>query len=92
MSRLFNQIIEEVYSGNPHLYEEMLQAQLDAEYKEFYYLRGEWENGNRTPETHGIEEWERLGKPTRKKDHNLDHIFGDPIKDLDNIVKGLFGE
>lgn len=66
MSRLFNKFIEEVMQGNPYLYNEMLEMQLDAEYKEFHHIRDEWINGIRTTETHSIKEWEWAGRPKRK--------------------------
>ena len=66
MSKLYRKIIQEVYNGNPHIYEQMLQVQLDANYQYYHYVRDEWEKGIRTPLTHSISEWEWCGKPTRK--------------------------
>jgi len=63
MSRLFEKLIQNIYCGNPHLYEEMQQAKLDADYKYFHHVKDEWEKGIRTPKTHSIKEWEWVGRP-----------------------------
>jgi len=63
MSRLFEKFIQDIYSGNPHIYEEMQQAKLDAEYQYYHHIRDEWIKGIRTPKTHSISEWEWVGKP-----------------------------
>ena len=64
MSRLWRNFIEKVMDGNPQTKNDILYMQLDAEHKEYHYLRQEWINGNRSPLTHSIKEWEQLGKPS----------------------------
>ncbi|QDP57714.1 MAG: hypothetical protein Unbinned6486contig1001_29 [Prokaryotic dsDNA virus sp.] len=66
MSKLFREFIKRVMKNNPYLHNDLLEMQLDAEYKEYHYMRDEWIQGIRTPETHSIKEWEYLGKPTKQ--------------------------
>ena len=45
--------------------ETMLEAQINAQYDEYCSYVQEWEQGNRTPDNHSINEWEYLNKPTK---------------------------
>lgn len=67
MSRLFEKIIDKVFGGNPHAYQDHLVRKLDADYQYYHYVRDEWLKGIRTPLTHSIAEWEWCGKPSLRK-------------------------
>jgi len=67
MSRLFEKIIDQVFGSNPHIYEEHLQRNLDADYQFYHHVRDEWVTGKRTPLTHSIAEWKWVGKPIALK-------------------------
>jgi len=94
MSRLFEKFIEELFGGNPHLYDERKKIATEVKEQEMCHARQEWIDGVRTPLTHPISEWEALGKPNRKnqtlKCDSLNHIFGNPIEELDSIFNQTF--
>ena len=59
-----------------------------------YAIRQEWIDGIRTPETHSIKEWESVGKPQVKNkvynSNSLNHIFGNPINEINQIINQTF--
>ena len=64
MSRLFNEFIEQVFSGNPHAYNSELGQQVDAEHEEWHYERKRWLDGEITLYNGGtVEQWVALGRP-----------------------------
>ena len=97
MSKLFEKFVEQVFGGNPHLYEEAQRLESDVKEQEMCQARQEWIDGIRTTETHGVKEWELLGKPLFKnrrnqsiKNDSLNHIFGNPVEELDEIINQTF--
>ena len=90
MSRLFEKFIEELFGQNPHLYDEA--KRIEAESKE-----AQWYDAAQkcNPLTSTIEEWNALGKPNKKNqtlkpDDSLNHIFGNPIEELDELINQTF--
>ena len=66
MSKLFRKLIQDVFCGNPYLYQEMLEARLHADEQWFYYERQKWITGEKNPSNSPLKEWYALGKPNRK--------------------------
>ena len=64
MSKLWNSIIEGLRFNNAALNDEIVVMELIAHDQEHYQLLDEWRNGNRSPLTHSIENWQQLGKPS----------------------------
>lgn len=70
----------------------------ELEQEQIHVAKQEWIQGIRTKETHSISEWEFLGKPLFKNRHNsslnkndsLNHIFENPIHDLDKLINETF--
>tara|TARA_R110000823_G_scaffold232584_2_gene359039 strand:+ start:69 stop:299 length:231 start_codon:yes stop_codon:yes gene_type:complete len=58
MSRLFEQFIQEVFAGNPNLYEEAKHHQAEAEEQQFEQARLQC-----NPIDSTVLEWEQLNKP-----------------------------
>ena len=90
MSRLFEQFMEELFGSNPHLQAEA--QRIDAESKE-----AQWYDARQkcNPLTSTIEEWNALGKPNKKNqtlkpDDSLNHIFGNPVQELDELINQTF--
>tara|TARA_R100001163_G_scaffold13569_1_gene12579 strand:+ start:2596 stop:2871 length:276 start_codon:yes stop_codon:yes gene_type:complete len=91
MSRLFEKFIQEVFGSNPHLHAEA--QRIDAESKE-----AQWYDARQkcNPLVNTIEEWNALGKPNKKnqtlKCDSLNHIFGNPIEELDELINQTFNK
>jgi|TARA_R100000541_G_C1833066_1_gene74518 hypothetical protein len=67
MSRLFNEFIEKVFSGNPHAHDSELGMQVDAEHEEWHAERQKWIDGKITLYNGGtVEQWVALGRPKNK--------------------------
>tara|TARA_R110000751_G_scaffold194376_1_gene299798 strand:- start:104 stop:334 length:231 start_codon:yes stop_codon:yes gene_type:complete len=58
MSRLFEQFIQDVFAGNPHLHDEAKQHQTEAQEQQFDEARIEC-----NPIDSTVLEWEQLNKP-----------------------------
>jgi len=61
MSKLFEQFVQEVFGGNPHLYDEAKKIEAEAQEQEFFHARSK-----SNPEDSTIQEWENLNKPNTK--------------------------
>lgn len=97
MSRLFEKFVEEVFVGNHHLFDEAQRHQVEINEQEMTLVHQEWVDGIRTPETHSVNEWEFFGKPLFKNRHNqsrcddsLNHIFGNPVEELEQLINQTF--
>ena len=67
MSRLFNDFIEKVFTGNPHAYDNDLAMQVDSEHEEWSTERQKWIDGKITLFNGGtVEQWVALGRPKNK--------------------------
>ena len=90
MSRLFEKFIEEVFGSNPHLYDEAKRIEAESNEQQWCDARKKC-----NPLDNNIEEWNALGKPnknnqTLKADDSLNHIFGDPVFELDQLINQTF--
>lgn len=89
MSRLFEKFIEEVFGSNPHLYDEAKRIEAESNEQQWNDARLKC-----NPLDNTIEEWNALGKPNKKnqtlKCDSLNHIFGDPISELDELINHTF--
>jgi len=61
MSRLFNQFVQEVFGGNPHLYDEAKQIESEAQEEQFIDAQSKC-----NPMDSTTLEWEQLNKPNTK--------------------------
>ena len=67
MSRLFNDFIEKVFTGNPYAYDSELAMQVDAKHEEWSAERKKWLDGKITLFNGGtVEQWVALGRPKNK--------------------------
>ena len=68
MSRLFNEFIEQVFSGNPYAHDSEIGQQVDAEHEEWHHERSKWLSGEITLFNGGtVEQWVALGRPKNLK-------------------------
>tara|TARA_R110002050_G_scaffold24659_3_gene65872 strand:+ start:10396 stop:10602 length:207 start_codon:yes stop_codon:yes gene_type:complete len=61
MSRLFNQFVQEVFGGNPHLYDEAKQIEAQAQEEQFIDAQNKC-----NPMDSTTLEWQQLNKPNNK--------------------------
>ena len=91
MSRLFEKFIEDLFGSNPHLYDEAKRIEAESNEQQWYDARKKC-----NPLTSTIDEWNALGKPNKKnqtlKCDSLNHIFGDPVGELDQLINQTFNK
>jgi|TARA_Y100000289_G_C3892495_1_gene134696 hypothetical protein len=91
MSRLFEKFIEEVFGSNPHLHAEAKRIEAESKESQWYDARQKC-----NPLDNTIEEWNALGKPNKKnqtlKCDSLNHIFGNPVEELDELINQTFNK
>ena len=90
MSRLFEKFIEDLFGSNPHLYDEAKRIEAESNEQQWYDARNKC-----NPLDNTIEEWNELGKPNEKNqtleaDDSLNHIFGNPVEELDELINQTF--
>mgnify|MGYP003108730909 FL=1 len=61
MSKLFNQFVQEVFGGNPHLYDEAKQIEAESQEHQWHDARSKC-----NPIDSSVKEWEQLNKPNNK--------------------------
>ena len=91
MSRLFEKFIQELYGSNPHLHDEAKRIEAESKEAQWYDARNKC-----NPMDNTIDEWSELGKPNEQnqtlKCDSLNHIFGNPIEELDEIINQTFNK
>ena len=90
MSRLFEKFMEELFGQNPHLHAEAQRIDAESKEAQWYDARQKF-----NPLTSTIDEWNELGKPNKKNqtlkpDDSLNHIFGNPVQELDELINQTF--
>jgi len=89
MSRLFEKFMEEVFGQNPHLQAEAQRIDAESKEAQWYDARNKC-----NPMDNTIDEWYELGKPNEQnqtlKCDSLNHIFGNPVQELDELINQTF--
>jgi len=89
MSRLFEQFMEELFGQNPHIHDEAKRIEAESKEAQWYDARNKC-----NPMDNTIDEWSELGNPNEQnqtlKCDSLNHIFGNPIEELDELINQTF--
>ena len=90
MSRLFEKFMQELYGQNPHIHDEAKRIEAESKEAQWYDARNKC-----NPMDNTTDEWSELGKPneknqTLKADDSLNHIFGNPVEELDELINQTF--